>query len=402
MKKKNRIFNSLYGFFNVEGLSCFFSRKIFNNFILIFLILIFLPLIFGLTGINDEGSEFIDENRMKMEKPEFKINSIFPYFRRYEAYYNDNFSFRSFLINRYNLLKYNLSGTSPLDSVYIGKGGWLFLAEESRIRLDKYYFSYRLFTDKELELWRIRLTERAEWAAALGCKYIFMIVPNKQTIYPEMMPEGMNNIPDLSMTDQLTEYIRTDNNLLIIDLRNEFRKLKMKYRLYQMTDTHWNHKGAYSAYSILIRMIADLSGDKIETDFLSGFNEILHEKDGGDLAKMLSFDKNKFRDRVTILERNRGPEIENFEIRINEISEKVIEKKNPEGGLPPLLFIHDSFGDYLLEYLPLSFGESYYSSVRDLKLFNDFIRERGIKFIVEEIAERHFLQKPPEPVIIIK
>jgi len=252
-----------------------------------------------------------------------------------------------------------------------------------------------LFEENELELWRIRLKDRAEWAAALGCKYIFMIVPNKQTIYPEMMPSGMDAALLRSMMDQMLEYLSPELDNVVIDLRSKFIKEKEDHQLYQRTDTHWNHMGAYSAYSILIGRISELSGDKIEADLLSGFNEILHEKDGGDLAKMLSFDKNKFRDRVIILKRNRRPEIESFEIRINEISKKVIEKKNPEGGLPPLLFIHDSFGDYLLEYLPLSFGESYYSSVRDLKLFNSFIRERGIKFIVEEIAERHFLQSPP-------
>ncbi|MCK5221921.1 MAG: hypothetical protein KAR14_10105, partial [Candidatus Aminicenantes bacterium] len=343
-----------------------------------------------------KGSEYIDENRVKVENPEFSINSIFPYFRKYEAYYNDNFSFRSFLISWYNVLKYNLSGTSPLDSVYIGKEGWLFLAKESGITLDKYYFSFDLFKSSDMKLWKERILQRKNWAESLGCTYLLIVIPNKQTIYPKMMPSGMNTALSKSMMDQLFEYLHPELDNIVIDLRNKFRKEKEEHRLYQKTDTHWNQLGAYSAYRSILNYLSVISGENIEPDDISEFRIELREKDGGDLARLLSFHKSKYRDRIITLEREEDNNIESSEINPDFADSSVLVNKNKNGQFPPLLFIYDSFGEYLNRYLSSQFIESYLIQNRDLNIYSDLIKKKGIKYIVEEIAERHFLQKPPE------
>jgi len=41
----------------------------------------------------------------------------------------------------------------------------------------------------------------------MGCDYIYVIVPNKQTIYPKMMPYGADKAPKESILDQITGYL---------------------------------------------------------------------------------------------------------------------------------------------------------------------------------------------------
>ncbi len=395
MKVFNKIKKLFDMLFDFKGLLLFFSSNILKNMVLIFILIIFFPIFDNLINVSKEiDNSYISEYRIKEKRPIFSLKSVFPYFEKYEKYYNDNFSFRGFLISKFNKLKYSIFKSSPVKSVIIGKDGWLFLAEENGITFDKYYFSYKLFTKGELDLWKRRLEQRAELAKSVGCNYILMIVPNKQTVYPEMMPAGLTYIPKKSLMSQMVRNLSDVNNLTVIDLRTGFAKLKREKRIYQKTDTHWNNFGAYSAYRMLIKTISDFSGKMVIADSISDFNEIHLKKDGGDLARMLSFEKDEFRDRVIILDRKEKIKIICRESNIKGVSNVVLERRCSDGILPPMMFIHDSFGDYLMKFLPHHFNRSFYTMERDIVSLKSVILLGKVKFIVEEIAERHFLLSP--------
>lgn len=389
------------GLIDLQGLRFLFSLKIFKNMVVFFLVVIFLPLFNEIAGFS-ESEKHIDEYRTPVDKPEFNLNSIFPYFSEFENYYNDNFCFRGFLINKFNHLKFKIFGTSPVPSVLIGRDGWLFLAEESGIKLDRYYFSFDQFKIAEMKLWKDRILQRKNWAESLGCTYILIVIPNKQTIYPEMMPPGLDMTPGTSMTDQMFEYFYPELDNIVIDLREKFLKEKEEFQIYQKTDTHWNQLGAYSAYRSILNSLSGISGENIEPDDKTEFRIAARDKDGGDLARLLSFHKSEFRDRIITLARRGDYYIERGKLKPDLADEVVFLNKNKRGVFPPLLFIHDSFGEYLNRYLPSQFKELYSTQDRDLNIYSDLIKEKGIKYIVEEIAERHFLQKPPEPVSVTK
>ncbi len=401
MWRKKRIANLFKSIFNLKGVSILFTKDIFKNFIFIFLSLIFIPMALGILNLGENSDvRLINENRERIQKPGFSINSIFPYFEEYEKYYNDNFRFRDFLINRYNHIRYSLFKTSPVDSVLIGKDGWLFLLEEGGINLEKYYFSYCMFSESDLVLWETRLKERSDWAGSLGCEYIYVIVPNKQTVYPEMMPDGMDLPSSETMSGQMINYLSgREPGDCLIDLREYFLKKKRARRLYQKTDTHWSRFGAFLAYRAVIRSLSGRTGLDIRPDHIKKFDLISINREGGDLARMLYLGKKKFRENELILKRKIDLTIEEGEAVSGGLSGNIGWKKNPAANMQPMLFIHDSFGDYLKGYFPYHFRESYYSTDRNLPLYKDLIKSRGIRYIIEEIAERHFLQNPPSSVI---
>ncbi len=66
------------------------------------------------------------EKRKLAEKPVFSGRQPFSFSKKFEAYYNDHFTFRTRLVYLNNLLTYKLFHTSASAKVVIGKEGWLF------------------------------------------------------------------------------------------------------------------------------------------------------------------------------------------------------------------------------------------------------------------------------------
>lgn len=385
------------GVFDLKGFNFLFSKDSLKNMVPVFILIIFLPMFSGILNFSNKGNKILtNENRIRVEKPTLTLNSIFPFFKKYEKYYNDNFTFRDSIIHNFNRIKILLFGISPIDSVIKGKNGWLFLSRENGVNLLKYYFSFNNFNDHDMQMFKKNLVRRKNWAESLGCSFLYVIVPNKQTVYPEMMPAGADIKPCISMLESFIDYFNKKGVDFVPDLLKKFVNVKKRRILYQKTDTHWNQFGAYIAYKMIVRSLSEISRISIKPDRLIMFRLIEKEQNGGDLSRMLSLDKKIFRDKILLMERIKPVNFKRSEIKSGSVNGSIITDENIDAKFPPILFIHDSFGEYLKKYLPVHFKKSFYSTERDLKLYERLIKKNGIKFIVEEIAERYFLQIPYE------
>jgi len=394
MNKRGIVKNRLI---DIKGVSVFFTTEIFKSIILIFLIIIFLPFANGIFHFFSAQSDVLsEENRIRLKKPEFNIKSVFPYFKKYENYYNDNFALRDFMINRFNRIKFSFFKVSPVDSVLIGKNGWLFLKKESGVNLLKYYFAFDHKARSMLVHWKDRIEERRKWAKSLGCDYIYVIVPNKQTIYPEMMPYGADRPTEESILDQIMEYVEKNGVDFIINLKREFIGLKGRRLLYQKTDTHWNELGAYFAYRRILMFIKVQLGLSVRPEPINKFIVNRHINTKGDLSGMLSLKYKTFPNNMIRLKRKKEINIKSGITDVLSSNLKITIDEYDKGILPPVLMIHDSFGEYLKYFIRKHFKVSYYSTNRNLKLYRELIKKEGIKYIIEVIAERYFIQKPPD------
>ena len=104
--------------------------------------------------------------------------------RRFERYWNDSFAFRRHLIRWHSLAKLRL-GVSPSPKALLGQDGYLFYAAEQSV---DYFRAVKPFTPSELARWRDDLESRRAWLAERGIRYLVVVAPNKETIYPEFMP----------------------------------------------------------------------------------------------------------------------------------------------------------------------------------------------------------------------
>src|SRR5262249_42870784 len=156
-----------------------------SGLIVVFLAMICLPVTWNLVGPSppEVGAEY----RPLGPKPALHLRrevlTAFPV--RFEAYYNDHFGFRNTLIRWLDTATVRWLKVSTSPKVILGRHGWLFLTE---VPVAKVPQETRPFTPAQLAGWQRVLEARRDWLARRGIRYLVVLVPEKQTIYPEELP----------------------------------------------------------------------------------------------------------------------------------------------------------------------------------------------------------------------
>ena len=177
--------------------------------------------------------------------------------RMLAEYFKDHFGLRAELIRWQASAKVRWLSSSSSPEVILGKNGWLFHSGEQQVEL---YAGARPFSDKELADWQVYLESVRDWLKRFDATLVFVVAPEKQSIYPELMPDGVVRVQAESRQDQLIKYLKEHSDVRVIDLRPTLLESKDKNQIYFRTDTHWNGIGALAAYQLIVREL----GQKFE------------------------------------------------------------------------------------------------------------------------------------------
>ena len=226
------------------------------------------------------------EKRALASFPEIPFNSktLLQFPKGFEDYYNDHFGFRDVLTRRYHREMKKRFGQSGIPEVIIGKEGWYFYAADQL--LDDFRGLLPL-TEKQLNSWREDHVRKRNWLAKQGIRYLLVLVPDKQTIYPEYLPDYFRKAKGTTRIEQLMEYLKQDRDVTILDLRPSLLNAKSEKRLYQKTDSHWNDYGAFVGYKEMMNRISQwFPKEQFKFDFYFHPDRVT-ERPGGDLVRML-------------------------------------------------------------------------------------------------------------------
>jgi alginate O-acetyltransferase complex protein AlgJ len=146
-----------------------------------FIGLLWLPALDSL--FNLDKAPVPNENRAPASFPAFALSfsGIRSYVAGLENYYNDHFGFRKQLIRWEHRWRRSLFNQSSLADVITGREGWLYYSGE---RMIENYRGMTRFETKELKDWQALLESRRDWLARRGIRYLFVIPPNKDSVYP--------------------------------------------------------------------------------------------------------------------------------------------------------------------------------------------------------------------------
>ena len=237
-----------------------------------------------------QGAFALTENRRPAPLPIFHLSgpgwgySLVSFPRRFERYWNDSFAFRWYLIRAHSLAKLAF-GVSPSPKALVGQNGFLFYAGEQSV---DYFRNVRPFTAAELAHWRADLEERRDWLAARGIRYLVVVAPDKETIYPEYMPPALKPVRGESRLDQLLADLRVHSSVDILDLRPALERAKAERRVYHKTDTHWNDAGALAASGVILDRVHEWFPATDDAP-LQGTLQT-RAAAGGDLARILALE----------------------------------------------------------------------------------------------------------------
>jgi hypothetical protein len=256
--------------------------------ILIFCTAIFIPLSIGIF-VKDKAISQLEKRKLS-QLPEIPktIKDIKAFPQLFNNYYSDHFGLREWFSKYAYKLKAKYS-MSPSKDVTIGKNGWLFLGS-----IKKGYNRYEdpigdvmnlnLYSQQELKQFAKYIVGLNAWLNEKGIKYIFVIAPNKHTIYFDQLPDYISKLNDRSATDQLIEYLKKHTDVPVVDLRNKLIKAKEKHQLYYKNDTHWNHYAANIAQYEIMKEIEKLFPNQIQPEMKKLRDGI---RSGGDLASFI-------------------------------------------------------------------------------------------------------------------
>lgn len=195
------------------------------------------------------------ENRRLAEQPDWPATArewrSFP--GRFSDYMDDNFGLRSTLLRWHNLLMLRL-GVSPSSQVLLGQDGWLFYTNQELTHQNRGALP---MSPEELYTYVARFRERREWVESQGIPFVAMIVPDKNSVYPEFLPPSVRVVGP-SRYRQFVDAMAAAGEPLVDPLPELLRQKVRDQHLYWMTDTHWTCLGAWFAYQSLMDVVEPL------------------------------------------------------------------------------------------------------------------------------------------------
>lgn len=194
------------------------------------------------------------ENRRPAPWPQFHgVSRSREFVAGIEDYFNDHFGFRKRLVRWNNRWKTQLFRDAPRREVLIGQDGWLFYAGQ---RMMENWTRKETWSAKDLENWRLLLETRRDWLRSQGIHYIFVVPPDKHTVYPEFLPAWMEEVSKPSKLQLFIDYMHAHSTVEVLDLSPALRDAKKSRVDYLKTDTHWNAYGGFAAYRAMIQALS--------------------------------------------------------------------------------------------------------------------------------------------------
>lgn len=313
----------------------------------------------------------------------------------FENWFNDHFGGRHRLVQAYHLMALAL-GSSGTPRVLVGRKGWLYYTDSNDGNNMEDYRRTDPLTPQELERWRLVLETKASWLKSQGIAYLFIVVPNKHTIYPEYYPSRIRVRGVRSRLDQFMDAMH-GSDVPVMDLREPLRQAKIFGPLYHRTDSHWNALGAALAGNLILEKLGSLDpgthGRRFGVDDFSW-----HAMPGGDLARMLSLS--------SLLREVRVPVIRPGRLRCApQAPEQVLDAEDPDlvittcrsEGKSAVVF-RDSFFTALRPLFSEHFTRTVYTTaLPEIDTLEQFVRRYAPDVVVEERVERYLKVLPKAP-----
>ncbi|MDD4494332.1 MAG: hypothetical protein PHV32_08305 [Eubacteriales bacterium] len=346
-------------------------------FVVLTFVMLLLPLISMPLGLNASGAEKRTLSEMPKLVDDGKINTDFT--GQFDTFFSENFGLRSNMITAYSALAYHLTGDSVNDKVIAGKDGWLFYYET----IDDYVGKNTLSDSDIRSLYKI-LQMQKEFLEEKGISFIFIVAPNKNSIYPEFMPERYVKSESESSLEKLNKYL-SQKDVAYVDLQEHLTLGRSAEQLYHKKDTHWNNYGAMLACSAIFDKVGELIPEYAFNEY-TGVAYTAEKSWNGDLDTMLFPALNKkdvqFRFDIEMKYKYKKP-LRTFEdIKIETELTHMSETENKR-----LLMFRDSFANAMIPFLSNEFDYAMYS--RSVPYDYNLINEADPDVVILEIAERN-------------
>lgn len=353
----------------------------------IFLAMLILPLLYAdWKG----GASSATENRVLAKAPWAMEDQAVNYPDATEAWINDNAGFRSMAMKTRVRLEYGLFRHSTVSNYLIGQEEWIYFAPQEVI---SDYVGENLWPQGVLDEWNENLKLLNRLVEDSGAKLLMTIVPDKKTMYPEYYSPYLRHETEKTRTNQLAESIRANQSFPLVLMQETLEQNKYRGYLYFLrTDTgHWNKLGAYVGYEKLMQEAEKLIGkmtyvplDQCTIKPVEEIGTFLNAIDLKEPGYRIENERTSHQEmKPEYLDKHHFLTYENLP---NQYKKYYV---NTQGErLPRILYVGDSYGLQIDEYLAQSAASMMYIHRSDIKTLHRLLDYEQFDLVIFEMVER--------------
>lgn len=278
-----------------------------------------------------------------------------------------SFDFSLPFINNF-FYKFGIS-TNP-NQVVIGKNDWLYLGDQYSKTVSVKRLGSTIESTHAAKKIGMATKSWDLWLKSKGVlAYKIMLGPDKDTIYPEFLPDWAKPAVN-SVTNTL---LANSSQNIYVDTRFALKSAKSLFSepLYYKTDTHWNSLGAWVAFNVLAMDMARFDSKlKLLSEEQVNISEI-KKRNGGDLSVFLRLNAQLVDTEVIIhIDNKKFPiETEQYDFdsghlifsgqnpNINSPKSPILVKSKNALNRKKVLWLRDSFGTSVSPFMSATFSE---------------------------------------------
>lgn len=233
------------------------------------------------------------------------------------------------------------------EGVLLGRFDWLFYTGNGSIS----YFKGTNLLEEEKMAENLKLMEQLqELCDEKGIQLQFMIMPNKEQMYPEYMPTY--EIADTyKRVDRFVDYVRENSDIHIIYPIRELKEAELYWQTYYRYDTHWNYVGAYIGTQALYKALG------LETTDLHDVNMEKKDADVRGLITMGNLDDSRYAPDIDYII-DYKPEITVLSEKGNKMTAGIYYADTDSPNQKNFVMLADSFRCFMTDYLVKDFSHS--------------------------------------------
>ena len=225
------------------------------------------------------------ENRTLAEFPELSLANTERFPAQFEEFYNDHMPFKNYFVRMNNFIDMRVFKKTSIGDVTIGADNWLFytVKVDGENALGDYQHT-NLYTQEQSEEIAAKMERTENYLQSQGVEnFRIYIAPNKETIYPQYMPEsikvyGENGSRIERFAEYMAEFSAVDFNYLY----GLLKPYSEQYQIYYKYDTHVNPLGSFL---ISQQISADFTGESLSAGDVT---IEIHDTTSGDMARMIN------------------------------------------------------------------------------------------------------------------
>lgn len=350
-----------------------------------FVAMIFIP--FLLLDTREEVDSSL-ENRALTKWPGLAFDKL--HTEWYGHYVEDRVAFRDAAITLNADISYYLFGEFSEELHMSGKEGYIFPADEGYVQNYQ-----RLNIDEKLmDDLMVYLSRSNDYIREQGGLFVFMIAPNKSSVYGEYMPDGIYVDETRESTLDMAERKLEALGIPHVVPHEEFREIKEGEQIYneKYDCAHWNDLGAFYGLSMMDEVIHETYPD-IPVMKREDFEESLEVTRGLEFFAASKEIPDSVPKLVCTAPSSHGVETDSpYRADVPVVAGNNMAYFYNENALSDkcVLILHDSFLDNRESWYTYRYKEVYYASRVNYTYIKDYIDLIGPDVVIFELAERSF------------